>query len=111
MSTDIYQARKTIQREKQKGTLINACGTDKAQTAIFIDNGSVVSSPLSINVLMNAIERANYLTKPIRRRVTEKALKKEKPKSLEIDLYGYEEEEEKEKEYQEEDFEYDEEDE
>lgn len=59
MSTDIYQARRTIHDEKKAGSLINACGTSAAKTAILLDNGSVVSSPLSISVLMNAIEKSN----------------------------------------------------
>lgn len=59
MSTDIYQARRTIHDEKKKGTLINACGTSAAKTAIFLDNGSVISSPLSISIIMNSIEKSN----------------------------------------------------
>ncbi len=59
MSTDIYQARRTIHDEKKAGSLINACGTSAAKTAILLDNGAVVSSPLSIPVLMNAIEKSN----------------------------------------------------
>ena len=59
MSTDIYQARRTIHDEKKAGSLINACGTSAAKTAIILDNGAVVASPLTITVLMNAIERSN----------------------------------------------------
>lgn len=59
MSMDIYQARRTVRDEKKSGTLINACGTSAAKTAIFLDNGAVVSSPLSISVLMNSIEKSN----------------------------------------------------
>lgn len=59
MSTEIYQARRTLRDEKKAGTLINGCGTAAAKTAIFLDNGSVVSSPLSIPVLMNSIEKSN----------------------------------------------------
>ena len=59
MSTDIYQARRTIHDEKKSGALINACGTNAAKTAIILDNGAVVSSPLSISVLMNSIEKSN----------------------------------------------------
>ena len=59
MSTDIYQARRTIHDEKKSGALINACGTSAAKTAIILDNGAVVSSPLSISVLMNSIEKSN----------------------------------------------------
>lgn len=59
MSTDIYQARRTIHDEKKAGSLINACGNTAAKTAILLDNGVVVSSPLSISVLMNAIEKSN----------------------------------------------------
>ena len=59
MSTDIYQARRTIHDEKKAGSLINACGTSAAKTAILLDNGVVVSSPLTIPVLINAIEKSN----------------------------------------------------
>ena len=64
MSTDIYQARKTIQAEKQAKTLINAAGVAKVKSAIFLDNGSVVASPLSVNRLMTAIEKANLKADP-----------------------------------------------
>lgn len=66
MSTEIYQARKTIATEKKAGTLINAAGVTKAKSAIFLDNGSVVSSPLSVNSLLNAIEKANEKASPNR---------------------------------------------
>ena len=59
MSTDIYQARKTIAQEKKNGTLINAAGIAKAKSAIFLDNGSVIASPLSVNRLMHSIAKAN----------------------------------------------------
>lgn len=59
MSTEIYQARRTVTAEKKAGSLINACGNAAAKTAIFLDNGAVVASPLSIPVLLNSIEKAN----------------------------------------------------
>ena len=59
MSTEIYQARKTISDERKAGTLINGCGQAKAKSAIFLDNGSVVSSPLSVKRLMTLIEKSN----------------------------------------------------
>lgn len=64
MSTKIYQARKTITAERKAGTLINAAGVEKVKTAIFLDNGSVIASPLSVNTLLNAIERANIKANP-----------------------------------------------
>lgn len=64
MSTDIYQARRTITAEKKAGTLINAAGIDKVKTAIFLDNGSVVASPLSVNRLMSAIRKAGIKADP-----------------------------------------------
>ncbi len=63
MSTDLYQARRAIHDEKQKGTLINACGPNAAKTAIFLDNGTVVSSPLTIPIILNSIERSNLKAK------------------------------------------------
>lgn len=59
MSTEAYQARRAIHDEKKAGTLINACGACAAKTAVFLDNGTVVSSPLSVNVLINAVARSN----------------------------------------------------
>ena len=67
MSTDIYQARKTITAEKRAGTLINAAGIEKAKTAIFLDNGSVLASPLSVNRLMSLIEKSNSAAKEPKR--------------------------------------------
>lgn len=64
MSTGIYQARKTIASEKKAGTLINAAGIEKVQTAIFLDNGSVVASPLSVGRLLSAIQKANAKAEP-----------------------------------------------
>ena len=71
MSTEVYQARKTITAEKKAGTLINAAGIEKVKTAIFLDNGSVVASPLTVSRLLSAIEKANikadpYITNKIR---------------------------------------------
>jgi len=59
MSTEIYQARKVISDERKNGTLINGCGLTKAKSAIFLDNGTVVSSPLSVKRLMGMIEKSN----------------------------------------------------
>ena len=59
MSTQISQARKTISDERKNGTLINGCGLAKAKSAIFLDNGSVISSPLSVQRLMSLIEKSN----------------------------------------------------
>lgn len=59
MSTEIFQARKTITDERKNGTLINGCGLAKAKSAIFMDDGSVVSSPLTVKKLMSMIEKSN----------------------------------------------------
>ena len=59
MSTEIFQARKTISDERKNGTLINGCGQARAKSAIFLDNGSVVSSPLSVRRLMSLIEKSS----------------------------------------------------
>lgn len=59
MSAEIYQARKTIASEKKNGTLINAAGINKVKSAVFLDNGSVIASPLTVRRLMTLIERAN----------------------------------------------------
>ena len=59
MSTEIHQARKVISDERKNGTLINGCGLTKAKSAIFLDNGTVVSSPMSVKRLMAMIEKSN----------------------------------------------------
>lgn len=59
MSTEISQARKVITDERKNGTLINGCGTAKAKSAIFLDNGTVCSSPLPVKRLMAMIEKSN----------------------------------------------------
>ena len=58
MSVESYQARETIKAERRAGTLINAAGGTAAQSAIFMDNGSVISSPYSVTRLANAITKA-----------------------------------------------------
>ena len=60
MSTEAYQARRTIKDEKRAGTLINAAGKNAVKSAIFLDNGSVIASPLSVTRIMNAIEKSNF---------------------------------------------------
>ena len=59
MSTEIFQARKVISDERKNGTLINGCGLAKAKSAIFLDNGTVVSSPMTVKKLMSMIEKSN----------------------------------------------------
>lgn len=59
MSTEIYQARKLVATERADKTLINGCGLSKAKSVIIMDNGSVISSPLSVRRLMANVEKAN----------------------------------------------------
>lgn len=59
MSTDAFQARETIKEEKRAGRLINASGKNTTKAAVFLDNGTVIASPLSVTCIMNAIERSN----------------------------------------------------
>ena len=66
MSTEVYQARKTITAEKKAGTLINAAGIGKAKTAIFLDNGTVIASPLTVNRIMTLIDKASTIKEPNR---------------------------------------------
>jgi len=64
MSTEIHQARKTIADERKNGTLINCCGLTKAKSAIFLDNGSVISSPLSVRRIMGLLNKGNIKANP-----------------------------------------------
>ena len=59
MSTKTYQARETLKEERKAGTLINACGTKAAKTAIFMDTGAIISSPIDHNRLVASIEKSN----------------------------------------------------
>ena len=59
MDTASFQARETIKTERKNGTLINACGRKPAETAVFLDNGTVIASPLTVTRIMSAIERSN----------------------------------------------------
>ena len=59
MSTAAHQARETIKQEKKNGTLINASGRETTKTAVFLDNGTVIASPLTVNRILGAIERSN----------------------------------------------------
>ena len=59
MDTISYQARETIKTERKNGTLINACGRKPAETAVFLDNGTVIASPLTVGRILGAIERSN----------------------------------------------------
>ena len=59
MSIENHQARKTIQAERKAGTLINASGIAPTKSVIFLDNGSVIASPLTVRRLMTLIERSN----------------------------------------------------
>lgn len=65
MSVKCYQARRTLQEERKNGTLINACGRGAAESIIFLDNGTIIAQPFSVNKLLNAIEMSNM--KPPRR--------------------------------------------
>lgn len=99
MSTDLYQARRTIAAEKKAGSLINACGTAATKTAIFLDNGAVVASPLSIPVLLNSIEKSNSkagASQTVRLKVYDVMDENPQPENDEEidDLSAYEDEEE-----------------
>lgn len=91
MSTEIFQARKTIADERKAGTLINGCGQAKAKSAIFLDNGTVVSSPLSVARLMSLIEKSN-----------DKANSQVDKRMRVMDVYDEEPEEDEDEEYEDE---------
>ena len=59
MSIKSYQARNLKRSEKDAKTLINGCGTQKTETIIILDNGTVISSPMSIRRIMTNLEKAN----------------------------------------------------
>lgn len=59
MSMDAFQARETVKRERRAGTLINAAGREAVQSCVFLDNGNVVASPLTVKKIMANIEKSN----------------------------------------------------
>jgi len=59
MSTQTRQARETMKQEKINKNYVNGSGRLPAKTVIVLDNGTVVSSPLSIAILMQRIEKSN----------------------------------------------------
>lgn len=59
MDTASFQARETLKSERKNGSLINACGRKPAETAVFLDNGTVIASPLTVTRILTAIERSN----------------------------------------------------
>lgn len=59
MSTKVHQAREMLKAEKRAKTLINAAGRDRVQSIVLLDNGAVIASPRSVQVLLNAIAKAN----------------------------------------------------
>lgn len=59
MSCKCHQAREILHRERQNRTLLNACGKLAAKSVVILDNGTVISSPKSIGILLTAIEKAN----------------------------------------------------
>jgi len=59
MSTHSYQARRTFAEQKKQGTLLNAAGHRPVETIVYLDNGVVVASPLSVQRILTAIEKSN----------------------------------------------------
>ena len=59
MSTASYQARETIKAERKAGTLINGCGNRAAESCVFLDNGSVISSPYTVEKISRLILKAD----------------------------------------------------
>ena len=59
MSMDAYQARETVKRERRAGTLINAAGREAVLSCVFLDNGNVVASPLTVKKILSNIEKSN----------------------------------------------------
>jgi len=59
MSTDSKQARDMIKAEKENKTLINGCGRQRADTIVILDNGTIATSPHSINHLCKLLETSS----------------------------------------------------
>lgn len=75
MSVNAHQAREQLRLEKKAGTLINASGRVKTKSAVYLDNGTVIASPLTVNVLMSAIERSNAKRLDVSRQSTSSRIK------------------------------------
>jgi regulator of extracellular matrix RemA (YlzA/DUF370 family) len=75
MSTKSFQARETIKAERKAGTLINGCGNRTCETAIFLDNGSVIASPYKIPRLLKKIAKATEKnTKGLKKETNDKGI-------------------------------------
>ena len=59
MAIGCLKAREIYKREKESGTLLNAAGKNKARSIIILDSGTVIASCLTVNKLMNLIEKSN----------------------------------------------------
>ena len=62
MSMASHQARETVKAERRSGHLINAAGRGAVKAAIFLDNGTIIASPYSVQKLINAVDKANAKT-------------------------------------------------
>lgn len=54
-----HQAEILMREERKAGRLINSCGRAQAKSTIILDNGAVLSSPMSVSSLLRVIERSN----------------------------------------------------
>lgn len=59
ISYENNQARVVLKRERKAGNVLNACGRGGIRTVIFLDNGTLIASPRSVEKLLRNIEEAN----------------------------------------------------
>lgn len=91
-STKSFQARQSLKVERRNKTLLNGCGKEAAATVIYLDNGTVVSSPYSIGKLQNAIDRATAKEMHTKRIYTNSKTMKEAAEEAEMEEGYYDEE-------------------
>lgn len=58
VSYENNQARVVLKRERKAGNVLNACGRGGIRTVIFLDNGTLIASPRSVEWLINKIQEA-----------------------------------------------------
>ena len=62
VSYESNQARVVLKRERKAGNVLNASGRGGIRTVIFLDNGTLIASPRSVEWLINKIQEAETKT-------------------------------------------------
>lgn len=72
VSTDTLLGRRLIKEERKAKTLLNGAGKDPVKSAIIMDNGTIVASSYSIDMIKRNIVMANNKILGIKRKYTKR---------------------------------------